>query len=85
MGSLTDSEGACLILAERFEREVYEMNSLHQLVKTDKLRAFVFKLGQLVQRQHGVETRGRDLLFLKSDLSKLAKPKVGRPAKKQVA
>lgn len=80
MGDVTDSEGACVILAKRFGREVYGIDNLHQLVKRGKLRAFVFQSGRLVERHLEVSTRGRDLIFLKTDLESLPVPKVGKPA-----
>ena len=79
---ITDSEGACTILSERFGHK-YEVNALHQLVKRDKLRAFVFQQGKLVERSHKVETRGRDLIFLKEDLAALPVPRVGKPPKQR--
>lgn len=81
IAEITDAEGACQILSERFGRP-YKMDALHQLVKRDKIRAFVFSAGRLVERSPAVETRGRDLIFLRLDLAELPEPKVGKPLAK---
>lgn len=77
---LTDTVGAAHVLAERFGRS-YSVDSLHQLVKQNKLRAFMFQDGVLTERIPGVSTRGKDLLFLYADLHDVNLPnRPGRPA-----
>jgi hypothetical protein len=76
---LTDSVGAAKLLSKRFHRN-FSVDSVHQLVKQKKLRAFLFDDGELVERAATPRTRGKDLLFLYADLYALEPPrKPGRP------
>lgn len=78
---LTDTVGATAILSERFSRR-YSIDSLWQLVKQNRLRAFMFHEGKLVERAPDATTRGKDLIFLIPDLYDVEPPRpVGRPAK----
>jgi len=43
----------------------------------------MFEDGMPVERQPGASTRGKDLLFLRSDLAALPRRKRGRPALKE--
>lgn len=80
---LTDTDGAAKILAERFGRPQYSIESVKQLVKQNRLRSFLFLDGRLVERSADVSTRGKDLIFLASDLYELPLPRpVGRPSAK---
>ncbi|EFH88949.1 hypothetical protein [Ktedonobacter racemifer] len=77
---LTDSVGASRLLSRRFNRS-FSVDSLHQLVKQNKLRAFMFHEGELIERTPDIHTRGKDLLFLYADLYALEPPrKPGRPS-----
>lgn len=78
VSEITDTLGGCKILSARFGRHFSE-DSLRQLVKRGKLRAFVFKHGDLVEREPNEDTQGKDLILLRSDLERLPKPQVGRP------
>ncbi len=79
VNEITDTVGATRMLATRFGRP-YSVDSLHQLVKQGRLRAFLFTDGVLVERVPGEQTRGKDLIFLRADLLALPQPKpVGRP------
>jgi len=79
---LTDSVGASKLLSERFGRN-FSIDSVHQLVKQNKLRAFMFNEGKLTERAPTTQTRGKDLLFLYADLYALEPPKKpGRPSDK---
>ena len=76
---LTDSIGASKVLSTRFNKS-YSVDSVHQLVKQNRLRAFMFHQGKLVERTPGAHTRGKDLVFLYADLYALEPPKKpGRP------
>jgi hypothetical protein len=76
---LTDSLGASNVLSERFGR-AYSVDSVHQLVKQNRLRAFQFLEGKLTERTPDANTRGKDLIFLYADLYALEPPKrPGRP------
>lgn len=76
---LTDSTGALTILAKRFGKE-YSHDSLRNLVKSGKLRSFIFEDGRFVERVPGNDTRGKELMFLAADLDALPLPRpVGRP------
>ena len=77
---LTDSIGASSLLSERFGSS-FSVDSVQQLVKQNKLRAFMFREGKLVERTSAENTRGKDLIFLRADLYAVERPrKVGRPA-----
>jgi hypothetical protein len=79
---LTDSVGASRILSERFGKP-YSVDSVQQLVKQNRLRAFLFADGVLTERTPGLHTRGKDLLFLRADLYALERPqRPGRPVAK---
>jgi len=79
---LTDALGASRILSHRFGRP-FSVDSVHQLVKQGRLRAFLFQEGELVERQPETQTKGKDLLFLRADLYSLEPPKrPGRPSGK---
>lgn len=79
---LTDSAGALRILERRFGKS-YSHDSLRNLVKFGKLRAFMFADGEFVLRVPDERTRGKDLLFLRADLEALEPPnKPGRPPTK---
>jgi hypothetical protein len=80
---LTDTQGAIRILANRFKRDDYSEDSLHQLVKHGRLRAFMFQDGELRERNPDEKTRGKDLLFLYRDLVALPEPQRGRPKTKK--
>ncbi len=76
---LTDSDGASTVLSDRFHKD-YSVDSVHQLVKKGRLRAWIFQKGVLVERTPETQTRGKDLLFLFSDLQAVPLPrKAGRP------
>lgn len=76
---LTDSIGASKILTDRFGRN-FGVDSVHQLVKQNKIRSFLFYEGALTERTLETNTRGKDLIFLKADLYALEPPKrAGRP------
>lgn len=77
---LTDTDGACTLLAKQFDRPEYSHDSLRNLVKQKKLRAFLFQNGVFTERVPDEDTRGKELLFLISDLKSLSLPRpVGRP------
>ena len=79
LGDLTDVVGASLHLSQRFGRN-FSIDSVYQFVNRNKLRSFLFENGVLVERQTSIQTRGRNLLFLRSDLDQVQPPKsVGRP------
>ncbi len=79
---LTDSIGASKVLSERFGRN-FGVDSVHQLVKQNRLRAFLFQEGKLVERSPDTITRGKDLIFLYADLYALERPhRPGRPSAK---
>lgn len=73
---LTDATGAVNILSQRFNRP-YNAEALHWHVKNGKLRALMFVNGVLVERASSVNRRGRDLIFLRSDLEAFQEPKRG--------
>ena len=75
---LTDTAGAVKVLADRFHLPGYTAESVRQLVKNNRLRCLIFRDGVLVERQHSENTRGQDLLFLRSDLEELEQPRRGR-------
>ncbi len=80
---LTDSVGASAILSARFGRS-FSIDSIQQLIKQNRLRAFLFVGGILTERTRELHTRGKDLLFLRADLEALPPPKrPGRPSSKQ--
>lgn len=80
-GDLTDSVGASRRLSERFGRS-FGVDSVHQLVKQNKVRAFLFQEGTLTERVSDGTTRGKDLIFLRADLDEVELPKrAGRPAR----
>lgn len=82
VGDLTDAVGASNILSERFGRSEdnpFSVDSVSQLVKQKKLRAFMFIGGELVERKPDGPRRGKDLIFLKSDLLQVPMP--GRPGR----
>ncbi len=87
VGDLTDAVGASKILSERFGRpddNPFSVDSVSQLVKQNRLRAFMFIDGQLVERQQDGPRRGKDLIFLKSDLLQVPMPgKPGRPKQQE--
>jgi hypothetical protein len=77
---LTDSVGASKILTERFGRS-FGIDSVHQLVKQNKIRSFLFQDGSLIERMPDASSRGKDLIFLRTDLEAIEQPKrPGRPA-----
>jgi hypothetical protein len=79
VGDLTDAVGASILLSKRFEKP-FSVDSISQLVKQQRLRAFMFIEGELVERQPSGARRGKDLIFLKSDLLQVPMPgKPGRP------
>lgn len=79
VSDLTDVAGASYYLSQRFGKS-FGIDSVHQLVKQNKLRSFLFENGVLAERNTSIKTRGRDLLFLRPDLEQLEPPKpVGRP------
>lgn len=82
---LTDSVGASKVLSERFGR-AFSVDSVQQLVKHNKLRAFMFDDGKLVERLPSANTRGKDLIFLYVDLYNVEPPKKpGRPPAQTVS
>ena len=81
LADLTDSVGAARIISKR-HGIVYSPESVRQLVKQNRLRCLMFENGILVERNPSELTRGRDLFFLRSDIEALARPKRGRPEKK---
>ncbi len=72
IADLTDSVGASKILACSVEM-------IRQYVKKNRMRCFQFEEGELVEREPGALTRGKDLLFLRQDLHAFERKPVGRP------
>lgn len=77
VGDITDTFGAAAHLTERMGHSI-GVDSVHKLVRNGKLRAWMFQQGELVVRQPG-QTRGKDLIFLKSDLAAITPVKRGNP------
>lgn len=76
---LTDTEGAIVILAERFKKK-YSADSIRNFVKQERLPAFIFQGGQLVEREPNADTRGKDMFFLRADLYVMERPQpAGNP------
>lgn len=78
IGDLTDTEGATIILADRFKRKV-SVDSVHRFVREGLLDAWLFQHGKLVRRIPQQTTKGKDLFFLRADLYNMIPPQRGNP------
>lgn len=79
---ITDTSGALYILKQRSGQD-FSPDTLHYLVRTDRLHAFLFENAELVRWTPGQRRRGQTLIFLKKDLYEFTPPikKRGRGAK----
>lgn len=76
--NLTDTQGAVDILEERTGRD-YTPDTIHNLVRSKKLTAYVFVKGELQPRPEPSEEnrrvrQGQGLIFIKEDLYKIDLP-----------
>lgn len=64
---LTDTSGALHLLEQR-SGKTFSPDTLHYLVRKQKLPAYVFSNAELVRWQPGQERRGQTMIFLKKDI-----------------
>lgn len=81
---LTDTSGALHLLEQR-SGQTFSPDTIHYLVREQKLPAYVFDNAELVRWESGRKRRGQTMIFLKKDIYNLTPPakKRGRGATSQ--